>query len=187
MPSPADLALLADYNQWMNQQLLAACARLPEAELRAARGAFFGSVLGTLNHLIVGDTMWLKRFASHAGTHAAAHAALADVRAAPDPGPLDGQPHATLDALRDARTALDAAIVQWVAALDQADLDRMLDYRNSRGIASRRPLGALLLHFFNHQTHHRGQASTLLTQAGVDVGLTDLLVRIPDALAPPHP
>jgi len=185
MPSPADLALLADYNQWMNQQLLAACARLPEAELHAARGAFFGSLLGTLNHLIVGDTMWLKRFATHAGTSPAAHAALAEVRAAPDPGPLDGQPHGTLDALRDARTGLDAAIVQWVGALRQADLDRALDYRNSRGVASRRPLGALLLHFFNHQTHHRGQATTLLSQAGIDVGLTDLLVRIPDALALP--
>ncbi|OZI38930.1 damage-inducible protein DinB [Bordetella genomosp. 1] len=184
MPSPADLALLADYNQWMNRQLLDACARLPAAELDAERGAFFGSILGTLNHLIVGDTMWLQRFATHPGVSAAAQAALAPVRAAPPPGPLDGRPHATLTALAAARTALDGAIVAWVAALTPADLARPHDYRNSRGVASRRELGALLLHFFNHQTHHRGQATTLLTQAGADVGATDLLLRVPDALNP---
>ena len=86
---------------------------------------------------------------------------------------------ADLAGLRARREALDAMIVAWVDTLDEADLARPLAYRRVSGEAERKPLGPLMLHFFNHQTPHRGQATTLFSQAGVDVGVTDLLVLIP--------
>lgn len=168
--------LMARYNRWMNERVLAAAARLPAAEHLRVRGAFFGSILGTLNHLLVGDTIWLQRFADHP----ARHAELDPVRAAPMPATLDQMLHDDLAALIEHRRSLDLTIESWTLALSPADLEIWLEYRNTLGIASRRPFHALLMHFFNHQTHHRGQASALLTQAGADVGVTDLLALIPD-------
>ncbi|MEG1054945.1 MAG: DinB family protein, partial [Janthinobacterium sp.] len=84
-------------------------------------------------------------------------------------------------AMQAHRHRLDLVIVVWAASITEADLDHLLDYRNSKG-PNRRQFFSLLMHFFNHQTHHRGQASTLLSQAGVDLGETDLLFRIPNHL-----
>jgi uncharacterized damage-inducible protein DinB len=80
---------------------------------------------------------------------------------------------------------VDGVIREWVEGLNAAALNDSIEYANVRGVVSRRQLRSLLLHFFNHQTHHRGQATTLLSQAGIDLGLTDLLVLIPDELAAP--
>lgn len=169
------LRLLADYNRDMNQRVYAAAARLPAAAVTQERGAFFGSILGTLNHLMVADRIWLRRFADHP----ARFAALDALRLRPPPTDLRAIEHATLPALRAAREQLDAQIVAWAGELREADLDRVLVYANTRGVVSRRRFGLLLSHFFNHQTHHRGQVTTLLTQAGEDVGATDLLEWIP--------
>lgn len=182
-------ALLASYNRWMNERLYAAAATLPAAELALDRGAFFGSILGTLNHLVVADTIWLQRFAALP----ARHAELDPVRALPTPERLDALPFPELDALAAHRRWLDAIIERWIATLDHDDLRQVLRYTNTRGNGFARELVPLLLHFFNHQAHHRGQATTLLSQAGVDIGVTDLLALIPDAgagagAAPaPHP
>ena len=180
-------ALLASYNRWMNARLYAAAGTLPAAEVARDRGAFFGSILGTLNHLVVADTIWLKRFAAHP----ARHAALDPVRALPMPAALDDMACADFAALSARRAMLDEVIVDWIGALDEAALHQVLEYANTRGMRFRRELPALLLHFFNHQAHHRGQTTTLLSQAGVDVGVTDLLALIPaagtDAAAAPHP
>lgn len=178
MPNRRDIHLLADYNAWFNGELYTACATLPAAELAAPRGAYFGSILGTLNHIAVADVMWLHRFATLPGTHRA----LDPVLGIPLPTSLDQTLHTGLPALRELRQTLDHAILAWAGELSDADLDHMLDYRNVKGQPFRRHLGSLLLHFFNHQTHHRGQVTTLLTQAGVDVGATDLATRIPDVL-----
>ena len=171
--------LLADYNAWMNVKLYQAAASLPAAELAAERGAFFGSLLGTLNHLVAADTIWLGRFARLP----AQHSALDPVRAMPAPAGLTAIYSADLAHLTAQRVRLDAIINTWVAQLEQADLDAVLAYQNTKGVAFQRRLSGVLLHFFNHQTHHRGQASTLLSQAGVDIGVTDLLALIP-ALGP---
>ena len=56
---------MADYNRWMNQRMYEAACTLPEAEVTRDRGAFFGSILQTLNHIAVGDTLWLHRFSQH--------------------------------------------------------------------------------------------------------------------------
>jgi uncharacterized damage-inducible protein DinB len=166
--------LMARYNAWMNAQLYAAAARLPEGEAAADKGAFFGSVIGTLNHIVVADTIWLKRFCAHP----AGFTALDPVRALDKPASLRTQVASDLAPLREHRAMLDGVIAAWAAELREADFDEVLHYTNSVGPNSKK-FGSVVLHFFNHQTHHRGQATTLLSQAGIDVGPTDLLMLIP--------
>ncbi|AXA93288.1 DinB family protein [Massilia sp. YMA4] len=176
MPTTQDIVLLATYNANMNRKLYDAAARLPASELDADRGAFFGSLLGTLNHLVAGDTIWLTRFT----LHPANLAALAPLRGAAVPTDLRQRYGDDLPTLLAHRTRLDGIITALAAELRPGHLDATLVYRNTRGTEFRKHFGTLLLHFFNHQTHHRGQASTLLTQAGVDIGVTDLLELIGD-------
>lgn len=178
MPMHSHYALLADYNQWMNRKLYDAAAKLPHEALIADRGAFFKSILGTLNHLVVADTIWLKRFRAHP-SHPEALASLDDI---PTPSALDAMPYPDLAQLREQRERLDQIILAWTDSLDEAMLGSALDYTSMQGVAARRVVPAVLAHFFNHQTHHRGQVTTLLSQAGADVGVTDLLVRTPNAL-----
>ncbi|MCF8149680.1 MAG: DinB family protein [Burkholderiaceae bacterium] len=170
------VCLLASYNQWMNARVYAAAGTLSAAELAAERRAFFGSILGTLNHLLVADTIWLKRFARHP----AGHAALEPVRRLPDPAALDQMLFSDLETMAKQRRILDDIIVRWADSLTDDDLEHALHYANTRGVESDKRFFSLVMHFFNHQTHHRGQASTLLSQAGVDIGVTDLLARIPN-------
>lgn len=176
MDRRAHVRQMAEYNRWMNERLYAAAATLDEAAIHADRGAFFGSLFGTLNHLVVADTLWLKRFA----THPTGFTALAPLAHEAAPTALDQPMADTLAALSGHRAWLDAIIADWAALLTEADLDVALAYRNTKGVAATRNFFALLMHFFNHQTHHRGQATTLLSQAGVDIGGTDLLLRIPE-------
>jgi uncharacterized damage-inducible protein DinB len=168
-------ALLAEYNAWMNTRLYAAAAALPPAELMADKGAFFGSLYGTLSHIVLGDTIWLKRFAEHPANHRP----LDPVRALPTPAGFDER-SGDFAALRQRREMLDAIILAWAAELSQSDLDHVLTYHNLKGLPFSRHMEGLVLHFFNHQTHHRGQATTLLFQAGIDIGPTDLVVLVPE-------
>jgi uncharacterized damage-inducible protein DinB/GNAT superfamily N-acetyltransferase len=174
------IRLLAQYNEWMNARLYDTAARLAPDQLAQNRGAFFGSVLGTLNHIMVGDIVWLKRL----GTHPAAHPSLEPVRRLEQPAALDQILHRDLGSLSDRRRQLDAVIRAWAGELSVADLDHVLEYRNMKGVPMRKLFGSLVLNLFSHQTHHRGQATTLLSQAGLDVGVTDLLALIPDEPAP---
>ena len=168
------IALLAHYNQWMNRKLYHAAATLSDEQLALDRQAFFGSILGTLNHLALGDTVWLKRFA----LHPAGYSALVPLEAVATPVDLKQLAFADIRELATYRAWLDQLIIDWVPAVQEQALDHRLHYHNMRGMAADKPFFSLLVHFFNHQTHHRGQATTLLTQAGVDVGDTDLLALI---------
>jgi uncharacterized damage-inducible protein DinB len=163
--------LMAEYNRWMNRRLLQAASGIDAQELARDRGAFFGSILGTLNHLVVADSIWLHRFDApgHWDRLREASGWL------PRPASLRDAPCADLVALAALRERIDALIVAWCDELIFTDLDRVLVYRNSAGEVFQRQVGPLLSHFFNHQTHHRGQATTLLFQAGVDPGATDLI------------
>lgn len=173
--TPQIAVLMAQYNRWMNDRLYAAAAGLDAAALTADRGAFFGSILGTLNHIAVADTIWLHRFARHQ----AGFASLAALSGFAIPSSL-GQPLAAdLPGLQRYREQLDALIEGWVAELRPEHLAASIAYANMAGVPARRNFAAMLQHFFNHQTHHRGQVSTLLHQAGVDIGVTDLLALIP--------
>ena len=169
-------SLYADYNRLMNRRIMAAAGRLDPIEIAADRGAFFKSVLGTLNHILVGDIIWLQRFLAHPPSAAA----LAYIDSLERPAALDTILHREFDALRRARERVDEVIIDWIAALSEADLDDRLAYRNMAGRAQNKPVASLISHLFLHQVHHRGQATTLLSQAGVDFGDTDLLEIIAD-------
>ncbi|MET0268200.1 MAG: DinB family protein [Duganella sp.] len=172
---PPYLGLLAQYNADMNRQLYDAAACLSAAELTADRGAFFGSLAGTLNHLLAGDTIWLGRFAAFR----TGYSALAPVRAMPQPDGLAHVFSSDLATLRAQREQLDALISNWTPQVSSEDLGAIFEYRSTNGTVHRKHFGSVLTHFFNHQTHHRGQASTLLTQAGADIGITDLVAWVP--------
>lgn len=167
--------LLAQYNQWMNEQIYCAAAELEEEQLALDRGAFFSSILGTLNHNLVGDIIWLKRFANHPD----AQLALQAMQAFSQPTSLDERLYWHLEGCQQARQTLDQLIINMIADLSDESLRQPLTYHNTKGQQACKEFGLLLLHFFNHQTHHRGQLTTLFSQAGVDTGVTDLLALIP--------
>ena len=152
--------LLANYNQWANVRLYDALADLDEADFNADLGAFFGSLCGTLNHLLVGDRMWLKRF-SGTGSH---------------PDRLDAIIASDLASLRREREATDAAYIAYVAGLTEEALVATISYTPvTNPVPIVQPLAPALLHAFNHQTHHRGQAHALLTRLRRDAPPLDLI------------
>ena len=151
--------LLAEYNQWMNIKLYDVCSRLSEEELRLDRKAFFNSIYMTLNHIMYGDLAFLSRFSGN-----------------PVKVPELGQELASsFTALRAEREALDIRIIDWVLTLDSLWLDEEQTYQSKvDGRIRTVPRWALVTHMFNHQTHHRGQVTTLLSQMGLDIGSTDI-------------
>lgn len=157
------LELLASYNQWMNSKVYDAAAQLTETDLAKDRGAFFGSILGTLNHIVVGDTIWLKRLAAHPSCLTS----LREVADLPNPTSLNQIVFDDFSELHEHRSWLDQQIINWIGELSEGDLEYVLSYHNTKGVSARKCYSNLLLHFFNHQTHHRGQVSTLLSQGGV--------------------
>ena len=165
MITPAYVRTMAAYNAEMNRRVFGAAARLSDAERRAERGAFFGSIHGTLNHLLWADRMWMSRFAGW------------DKPAMPlsgSPGLYDG-----FEDLRPARTEADAALLAWAEGIDAAWLDGSLTWwSGATGREVTRPVAALIVHLFNHQTHHRGQVHAMLTAAGQQTGDTDLFAVI---------
>lgn len=179
MQYQAHFLLMATYNRRMNHQVYTAARQLDEAELHQDQGAFFGSVIGTLNHLLVGDLIWLRRFS----THSESYQLKIQLHNLPVPKGLNELMFDRLDTLETARQQVDQCVLDWLAnEVQENDFSRALVYRNSQGIASERNFGELLAHLFNHQTHHRGQVSTLLSQLGQDVGATDFLLDIPDQM-----
>lgn len=170
--------LMAAYNEWMNTSLYDSVMILPDEQIAADNRAFFGSLLGTLNHLIVADTIWLKRFQ----LHPAGWPELSPIAGAQLPAALDQVLYPDIRSLRKRRIELDNIITEWTNVIAERDLDYILAYKSMKGIASERNFFSLLMHFFNHQTHHRGQATTLLNQYGIDMGITDLVMMIPDLI-----
>ena len=143
-------AMLAGYNAWANTRLFAAAEALGPEPCARPMGGFFGSVMGTLNHLVVADGIWMDRF---------------EARNAPQPA-LDTILASALPALRPLRAALDRRILDFVAARRPDDLSADISYANSSGRLFRQSLASALDHLFNHQAHHRGQVHGLLTQLG---------------------
>lgn len=168
--------LLARYNGWMNEKAYAGAAKMPRADLHADRGAYFGSVFGTLNHILVADTLWLKRFAKHD----AAFRSLRFMASLPTPISLAQVLYPEFDGLKRARSAMDDVIVELTAEATNSHYESLLTYANTKGQTFTKRLATLMQHVFNHQTHHRGQATTLLSQSGIDVGVTDLVMMAID-------
>ncbi|MGQ8366547.1 DinB family protein [Glaciecola sp. 1036] len=167
--------LMAQYNQWMNDKLYKVLDCLDEGTLIEDKGAFFGSILGTLNHILVADIIWLQRFS----THLSSRALLANVAALEAPRSLDQIYISDILSLAERRTWLDQQILHWISGIQENDLDSVIHYANTKGVESNKQLSFLIMHFFNHQTHHRGQLTTLLAQQNIDIGVTDLLAIIP--------
>jgi uncharacterized damage-inducible protein DinB len=159
MITAAHSHLMARYNEWMNARLYALCASLPEPELRKDQGAFFGSIYNTLNHIAYGDLAFLSRFTGNPSV-------------APD---VAVDLFGSFARLRAEREALDQRMLDWSATLSEAWLAEPLTY-TSRIDGKIRTVArwVLVTHLFNHQTHHRGQVTTLLSQRGLDVGSTDI-------------
>ncbi|MFZ5674845.1 MAG: DinB family protein [Pseudomonadota bacterium] len=156
----AYLQSMAQYNSWMNGKIYETAARLPAEEIARDRGAFFKSILGTLNHLLAADMVWIDRFKSRP-------LRFTDLRSLR---------HRTFEPLRAERLAIDAEIADWAAGVDEDWLARPFTFTSVLTPASYTyPASVLVMHFFNHQTHHRGQITTLLTQVGEDVGVTDFI------------
>lgn len=176
MSLKSNFELMADYNQRMNRSFYLAASKLSADELSKDRGAFFGSIIGTLNHILVGDTIWLKRFADHPSKLKT----LDYVRALNKPKALDAILHPEFKKLESVRIKMDEVIQDFAHELTDEVLASNLSYSNTKGESFNKNFGHLIQHFFNHQTHHRGQVSTLLSQANIDVGVTDLLISIPN-------
>ena len=156
-------AMMADYNAWANGRLFRMASQLPDEQYRRDVGAYFKSLHGTLNHLMVADLIWLRRLTG-AGDH---------------PSNLNAIVFDDLPSLSAARQQEDQRIVRFVESLSDAQLEEMCDYRTLNGTPQKQPRQEILAHLFNHQTHHRGQAHTILTLLGVSEpdGLDLLLMQ----------
>lgn len=168
--------LMANYNEQMNRGIYNAVSSISADDFTQNRGAFFGSISGTLNHILVGDTIWLKRFAQHPSPLKS----LDTLNTLPAPTNLDTILFSDFEALKQAREQIDQVITLFSQELTDDLLSSSLTYKNTKGDTFTKNFGSLIQHLFNHQTHHRGQVSTLLSQMGIDIGVTDLLVYISD-------
>jgi uncharacterized damage-inducible protein DinB len=152
---------LARYNAWANERLYDACAKLGETELKAKRRAFFGSIHATLNHILVGDRLWMSRLAGDSLVL-----------------PLNKILHEDFGRLRAARRTQDQLLVELVSGIPAAQLDTPLAYTNTKNQPFATPRRLLLGHVFNHQTHHRGQVHDMLSQTDVAPPEIDLIIFV---------
>jgi uncharacterized damage-inducible protein DinB len=172
MITPLYMRCLAAYNSEMNRRLYAAAARLPDALRREDGGLYWGSLHATLNHLLWGDEMWMSRF---------------DGWERPEPSLKEsGKMIYSFADLAASRAVADRRIEIWANGLTQDDLAGELVWFSGATQTERKALKSLLyVHFFNHQTHHRGQATTMITRHGEDVGDTDLFLVVPEEIYSP--
>ena len=153
--------MFAGYNSWANERIYEAASHLTDVDYRADRGAFFKSMHGTLNHMVVADRIWMFRFT---GT-------------GEPPTQLNAILYEDFAALREARRAEDERIARYIETLSEADLAGTIRYRTISNPATiEQELSPALDHFFNHQTHHRGQAHGLLTAITGDAPSLDLIM-----------
>lgn len=167
MIDTAYVRTMARYNVWQNESLLTAAATLDDAARRQDRGAFFKSIHGTLCHLLWADRMWLSRFA---GTPKPTHRIHESADLVADWADLVAQ-----------RQAFDVTILEWARGLSPEWLaDDMVWFSGATQREMRKPRALLVVHLFNHQTHHRGQIHAMLTAAGARPDDTDLMLLEPN-------
>lgn len=150
--------MLAGYNQTANQRLYETCAQLPEAEYRKARAGSLGSIHALLNHILLGDRIWMARFTGGGATTPSLATVL----------------YEDFQELAEARRAEDLRIVEFFGSLPDGFLDQTIFYTNHQGVAYEEAAPVAAAHFFNHQTHHRGQVHVMLSQTGVQPPSLDL-------------
>ena len=162
----------AQYNSWFNGQLYDCVERLDDAERKRDRGAFFRSIHDTLDHILLCDRSWLARIERSA----LPFPSLANADLIPDLRDLGQGVTQDFETLRHERKATDAVLEAFVRELTPDLLEEDLEYKNSKGTDFANPLWHVVAHIFNHQTHHRGQVTALVSQAGIDPGMTDFLI-----------
>ena len=168
MITPEYCQMMARYNAWQNKGVRAVVEAMDQDALTQDRGAFFGSIFGTLNHLIWGDTIWISRFDGGPGP-----------QVAPEQH-CESTP--TIAVWGAERFRLDGRISEWARSVSALDLTGDLTWRSAMADWTKTaPMGMCVTHFFNHQTHHRGQIHAMLTAAGHTLPDTDL------PLMPDHP
>ena len=169
MIDPRYVQAMARYNSWQNGQLVPVLEAMDASELTCDRGSFFGSILGTANHLLWGDQIWMSRFDK--GVDAPAGGI-----------PSSPQLHPTVGSWSAQRFWLDGRIRIWADNLKAIDLEGDLSwYSGALGQDVTAPLAMTVMHFFNHQTHHRGQLHAMLTAAGQKAPVSDLFIMPKDA------
>ncbi len=143
--------MMASYNAWANARLFRMAGALADELYRKEVGAYFGSLHGTLNHLLVADRIWMHRLTG----------------AGDQPGKLNATLFDDLSSLHAARVEEDSRILGFVQGLAEPAFEEFVDYRMLNGASQRQRRREILAHLFNHQTHHRGQAHAILTMLGV--------------------
>ncbi|MEH6646278.1 DinB family protein [Sulfitobacter sp.] len=159
---------MARYNALQNNQLRGVVQQIDEADVQADRGAFFGSIFATLNHILWGDTLWMSRWCSDVCPPAA------------------GAEHTsftlTTGVWESERFRMDDRIRNWAQTLSNMDLRSDLEWHSqAAGMTFTQPLALCVAHMFNHQTHHRGQISQMLSAAGMTPPVSDLVYLPEDA------
>lgn len=152
----------ASYNLWTNERLYCHFAKMNSDILTKNCGAFFGSAFSTLHHILNCDLIWLNRFSKLPCDYELA----SDLEAYPFPNNLSAINYVNLNELFSVRGKIDKSIVLWVDSLSEDTIQMELTYNNSSGKSITAPCIDLITHFFNHQTHHRGQLTTVLSQNG---------------------
>lgn len=178
--------MLAHYNTWINTELYRIVGALSEQEQQQDCGAFFQSIHGTLNHILLADRIWLGRF-KQGIPHS--FMTLENLTLIDKIESLGQILYPDFEELSTQRQDTDHMIERWMQELDPDMLTLQITYRNTQGVARTHALWFGLTHFFNHQTHHRGQVTILLHQRGQDYGVTDLiaLYAYVKSLAQMHP
>lgn len=149
---------LAEYNASANERLYGSCSTLSEKERKQDREAFFRSIHGTLNHIMIGDRIWLSRFRGET---------------VPSTG-LDEILYEDFDALWKERKSMDRRITEFVENMEPSFLDTEITYINNEGHRYDDPVRLLVPHLFNHQTHHRGQVHDMICQTDADPPVLDM-------------
>jgi uncharacterized damage-inducible protein DinB len=163
MITPEYCQMMARYNAWQNKQMRAACETMTEADLRANRGAFFGSVMATINHILWGDALWMSRLDGGDGPSKSAkeHTELC----------------ATFALWSQDRLRMDQRILQWAESVSADALSGDLTWHAQMlGRDMGKPIAQCVVGLFNHQTHHRGQVHTMLTGFDRTTADTDLVL-----------
>ncbi len=164
----------AKYNREFNLSLFNQLSLLSENELKQDMGAFFGSIHGTLNHILLADRVWLGRFAKAIPDMSA----LINAELVHEFHSLRQEVCSDFGDLLRERQDTDQVITSWAEELTDELLAQTMRYSNSAGQVREHPVWLAVAHMFNHQTHHRGQVTTLLAQLGHDPGVTDYFAYV---------
>lgn len=150
---------LARYNRWANKKLYDVVETLSVEEFEKDSQAYFGSIQGTLNHILFGDWAWSLRLQDKNSSHLE----------------MDKIYHPEFSKLKAARLEADEEFIRLIAGMNDEKIRSNVTYRNIKGIEYTTPRHLVLAHVFNHSTHHRGQVHCLLTQAGIEAPSLDLI------------